>query len=203
MKWMSCLLLGFIFLAGCSKKPTVPDVVQNMMDTEIPADRQIHIQNLGKVLIRQQTPTCYFSGGLLIDQVRFFIALGQGYSLNGAARLQPYDIEGRCSVQSDTVFFQGVEFPNRQGVPYRLVLAVWQGDPAHGGGAWVGSIERADGVRDDRRGWRPFRDGITLKPSWMIRRENRAYAIGESITADLEDLGKAFARDARKVLDSQ
>jgi hypothetical protein len=38
---------------------------------------------------------------------------------------------------------------NRDGRPYRLIHALWQGDPANGGIMWVGGLERPNGGRPD------------------------------------------------------
>ena len=44
---------------------------------------------------------------------------------------------------------KSVRLLNRKGDPYKLKLAIWQGEPTNGGGAWVGGIERMDGRRAD------------------------------------------------------
>ena len=42
------------------------------------------------------------------------------------------------------MLIRGAELANREGQPYKLVLAVWQDDPATGGAVWVGKIERSN-----------------------------------------------------------
>ncbi len=39
----------------------------------------------------------------------------------------------------------GRKTDNRNGEPYKLVLAVWQNDPAKEGAVWVGGVERLKG----------------------------------------------------------
>ena len=149
MKRKSYMLLTSVVLSGCSKAPAVPDVVQKMMDAEIPADGLIHVQSRGKITIRRETPTCFLPEGFLLNEKVFFHILGQGSSHDGAGRFQPADMGDRCSLQPDTVFMRGVERPNRRGYAYNLVFIAWQGDPERGGGAWVGRVERLNGPRPE------------------------------------------------------
>jgi len=198
LNWIPLTLLSAIVLMGCSRTPDVPDSVQKMMEAEIPADGQIHVRSRRRIIIRQETPTCYFSDGFIVDSGDLFRALGQRRTLDtGTGRLQPVDSESQCSIEPTTVFMRGVKLPNRQGTPYKLVLTVWQGDQERGGAAWVGGIERPDGVRPDSRELQAFRDGLP-SPSWARESEDRDYRIGVSVERDVNDLSEAFTRDVSK-----
>jgi len=167
------------------------------MEAEIPADGQIHVRSRRRIIIRQETPTCYFSDGFIVDSGDLFRALGQRRTLDGASRFRPVDRESQCSIQPDTVYMKGDELPNSRGGRYKLMLAVWQGDQERGGAAWVGGIERPDGVRPDSRELQAFRDGLP-SPSWARESEDRDYRIGVSVERDVNDLSEAFTRDVSK-----
>jgi|KBSSwiS6_1023812.scaffolds.fasta_scaffold32128_2 hypothetical protein len=197
LNWIPLTLLSAIVLMGCSRTPDVPDSVQKMMEAEIPADGQIHVRSRRRIIIRQETPTCYFSDGFIVDSGDLFRALGQRRTLDGASRFRPVDRESQCSIQPDTVYMKGDELPNSRGGRYKLMLAVWQGDQERGGAAWVGGIERPDGVRPDSRELQAFRDGLP-SPSWARESEDRDYRIGVSVERDVNDLSEAFTRDVSK-----
>jgi hypothetical protein len=59
----------------------------------------------------------------------------KGY-VDGSPRQRPRESEG-CSDNKLNIYYIGLARENRDGQPYRLSLAVWQGDRV-----WVGSVER-------------------------------------------------------------
>ncbi len=148
---LMALVAAALALAGCggggapvSAGVEVPAAVQAMMAAEFPADGEIHVQSRGKIVIEPETPTCYFENGFIVEPQSLFDALGQVKSLStGASRLQPATRDSQCEFQADTVLIWGRESANRNGEPYKLVLAVWQGDPAKDGAVWVGGVERS------------------------------------------------------------
>ena len=202
--WIALTLLSAIALTGCSTKPAVPDTVQKMMDAEIPADGKIHVQRLRQIIIKPVTDVCdmwlaapesarYRYFGINSDDL--FRPLGQSSTGDGGDR----QISAKAKVCADptSVVIYGLKTSNRDGAPYKLVLAVWQGDQERGGAAWVGGIERSDGVRPDSRELLPFRDGLP-SPSWAREKEDREYRIGVSVERDVHDLSEAFTHDVIK-----
>jgi hypothetical protein len=144
-------LIAMVFLAGCSNDapsassvPAVPPLIETMMAKGFPADGQVYLQSKGRFVIKPETVVCYWPNGFGISDAILYESLNQSWSKpNGNSRTQPLK-DGRCEIKSDTVFSYGKHSKNHQNKPYRLVLAVWQGDPAKGGAAWVGGIERVD-----------------------------------------------------------
>lgn len=145
---------------GRSADLSVPLSVQKMMQGVIPADGRVHVRSYGRIAIEPATAVCYFPDGFTVNNDDLFRALGQSTIIpSGSGRLQPATPE-RCKLGRDTVFMNGIHVVNRMGRPYKLVLAVWQGDPTKGGAVWVGGVERdIDPNNADTWGELPWRMG--------------------------------------------
>lgn len=141
----------------------VPDVVRKIMATEFLGDGQIHVQSSGAFKVEPNTLFCEMEAsldpeirklgilGMGIDGVKLsavFKGLGQSDFLHGSPRQRPIR-SGECSNDGSNVIYQGYAKRNSAGTPYKLTLAVWQGDPTKGGAVWVGGVERLNGRRLD------------------------------------------------------
>jgi hypothetical protein len=192
-----CVLLGALVLTGCGKTDTaVPDEVRQMMNADFPADGQIHVQSRGKFDIKPDTLFCYYDSGPSISAGDVLRALKQSYYA-GTVKREMLANNPMCSPPKDSVFSAGEKTENHQGKPYKLMLAVWQGDPARGGAAWVGGIERTDGVRPDANlDTLPIGDDLAiLGPS---RDEQRRKARTESsIALDFSDITISFTKTVK------
>jgi hypothetical protein len=188
------VLLAVMALSGCGGVGAdVPDAVKTMMAAEFPADGQIHVQSRGKIVIKPETPVCRHwkkDGDFGVGSAKLFLALRQADAGPDGSERQLDAAEAGCR-QSKSVVTFGRRFNNRNGEPYKLVLAVWQGDPAKGGAVWVGRVERAVGIRPEQMRKQPFRDGIP-PPSWVRNSQDRRYQIEKSQELDVKDLSLAF-----------
>jgi hypothetical protein len=150
--WGWAALFG---LTSCQPGPSstlYPTAVQKMLDAEFPADGRIHVQSRGRFELKPETFFCVHRPGSGLDGglVRQALAsVGQSDYWNGAPRANGRFGEkasSRCDAKrtGNPIFVHGIDAPNRTGKPYRLTLAIWQGDAA-----WVGVVERTDGPRPD------------------------------------------------------
>jgi len=150
-------------LAGCDKPAAtqppapalvaVPDSVQAMMAERFPADGEIHAKSLGRITIKPDTPVCEIwlalpeerrANHFGVNSSDLFLPLGQSDNNDsGSDRQQGANIE-QCP-DPDSVIILGLKSASSIGQPYKLVLAVWQGDPAKGGAAWVSGVVRIPG----------------------------------------------------------
>ncbi len=152
----SAAIVAALVLAACGEArtvrtdPEIPLFVQEMIDVDPPADGQVHVQSRGRF---DFTPTTLFCGvdpivdpalrprGVrgtgLVGLVELMEKLGQPLSLNGSMR-QRYLDPVHCPANAQNVVQQGFVLLNRDGEPYRLILAFWQGQAG-----WVGTVERA------------------------------------------------------------
>lgn len=169
----------------------VPDFVQHMMDADFPADGQVHAQARGRFRIDPTTAFCTFRPGYGLETELLNATLrrmGQNTPHEGVYREYQANVSREC-VPGRSVFIRAVPTSNRQGGPYKLVLAVWQGDAA-----WTGAIERLNGVRPEFESARPFRDGMPPLTPWARQgreREDRNHRAELSIRRDMVDLSQA------------
>lgn len=142
-------LAAAMLVSGCGGGGAdVPEAVTALMAKEFAADGQVHVQSREKIVIKPETAVCYI-GGYFPNSTELFKALGQSASTQSGSRMRPAR-EERCKSERDAVLSYGTQTPNRSGKPYKLVLAVWQGDVAKGGAYWVGGVERLEkGPRPD------------------------------------------------------
>jgi hypothetical protein len=150
----------------------VPEAVQQLLAAKSLADGPIHLQSRGVFKIRPSTLFCEIDAsvapeirkmgvpGLGIDGVRLAALIegfGQTYYIDGSLRQRSIRTK-QCPGNGSNIIYQGhVQF-NRASTPYKLILAVWQGDPAKGGAVWIGGVERLNGRRPDAVP--PFYDGM-------------------------------------------
>jgi hypothetical protein len=169
----------------------VPEFVQQMMDADFPADGRGHVRVRGKFRIDPTTAFCTFRPGYSLDAEQLNAALrqmGQNPYYEGGSRTHPANGSRYC-IPGRSVFVRAVPTANRQGGPYKLILAVWQGDAA-----WTGAIERLNGTRPGFESARPFRDGMPPLTPWARRgfeREDRDHRAELSIRRDMVDLSQA------------
>lgn len=130
----------------------VPAFVQTMIDSDFPADGEVHVERRGKFAIRPSTLFCSYpslvdgslrekriNGVGLVGLSQLLEAHGQDANYQGTRRQGRVD-RRHCPAESGHVMEYGLARLNRHGEPYRVVLALWQGDSA-----WVGRVERVRG----------------------------------------------------------
>lgn len=151
-RWIMGAVGGLILIA-CkpggdvpSVPPKVPEIVQQMMAVEFPADGQVHVRSEGEFSIKGDTPLCIFQ-----DDGRIYGMLFAEYAsqiVNGASSISSsgdyWNSDAECKARN-AIFLQSARLPNRDDEPYKLSRAVWQGEPAAGGAYWVGGVERVNG----------------------------------------------------------
>lgn len=160
MKWRGVMCAMALSLAACSgdghSEPQsadveVPDAVRDMMATDFPADGKIHAQNRGTFNVQPTTYFCTFDPGFGVNGLQAALEeIGQSGYLDGGPRTNGIfgeRVSRQCApgASGNPIFIRGFDLPNREGEPYKLVLAVWQGNPTRGGAVWVGGIERGSG----------------------------------------------------------
>lgn len=134
-----------LLLAGCEseadkQQSAVPEKVKTMIAADFPADGQIHIQRRGKIRISSDTTVCHLDRDFWIG----LYAPAGNSAATPDGRPQKSVAEPECKSDPKAVFIDGLKFKNRIGKPYKLVLAVWQGDAV-----WIGGVERIGGPRSD------------------------------------------------------
>ena len=141
-------VVAALVLQGCGDRKVnraqVPEFVQRMMDADFPPDGHGHVRVRGRFRIDPTTAFCTFRPGYGLDTEQLNAALrrmGQNPIYEGAYRTHQANISREC-IPGRSVFIRAVPTANRQGGPYKLIVAVWQGDAA-----WTGAIERLNGVR--------------------------------------------------------
>ena len=187
-------MLGLALLAvalhGCGRAsdiPDIPDVVETMLAVEFPADGQIHMQSRGKFEIGPETTFCTFPDSFGIDSdamINLFRVLKQPTTRpSGSGRWGlAVDKYSDCKL-ADSVLVAGSQLQNRQGKPYKVALAVWQGNPARGGAAWVGGVERLGSSRPDILIRSPFDVPGRDPPASEVKRFER-YALSRYVDED-------------------
>jgi hypothetical protein len=181
-------VLATIFLGGDERQPNrvpVPEFVRQMMSVDFPADGRMHVQARGRFRIGPTTALCTFRPGYGLDTpqlIETLTRMGQQYR-NGQA-----GVSQRC-LQGQPVFVLARPENNRLNGPYKVIVAVWQGNAV-----WMGAIERLNGVRPEFESARPFRDGLPPLTPWArtnFDREVRDYRAGLSVERDISDLSRA------------
>lgn len=158
---LALLAAGTLALSGCGDdeppgwdrpveqaapvKPfVVPAAIEQLMATEFPADGQIHvIRAVGRFDIRPETVFCSGRDGFVLDGSavsELLRRLGQQDHLNGSNRSSGITNETPFCRSGNPILVKGRQSNNRDGQPYKLVLAVWQGDTR-----WVAGVERVEG----------------------------------------------------------
>jgi len=126
--------------AGCDRSP-MPPQAKRLVKAALLVDNRLHIQRQGKLVIRPTTKFCSFrnafsiTGIVLRDALEHHKQSASPVRTNGVAR------ESDCEAP-DTIFSYGFKSHNRQGQPYALTYAVWQGHST-----LVITLTRPDGVR--------------------------------------------------------
>lgn len=168
-----------IALAGCDQRGAdrvpAPQFVQQMMSADFPADGQVHVQARGTFQITSTTAICTFRPGWGLywrQAMEAFPNMRQQYR-NGQAGV------GDECIQGQPIFVLARPENNRLDTPYKVILAVWQGDAA-----CVAGIERTDGVRPGVRVQVPDAPFV----SGRIQDEQRQH---DSIAGDVADLSRA------------
>jgi hypothetical protein len=191
----SALLMAAVAVAlcGCERGGSragdgIPALVEKMASAPIAADGRIHYRAAGRFSVKSDTAFCTFSPGGFGEQLNAaLIRMGQNPYYAGSVRTHQAQISEMC-IPNRSVFINAVETPNRQGGRYKMIFAVWQGDAA-----WVGAIERLNGVRPEFESSRPFRDGLPPLTPWAQDgrdREDRDYRVNLSTERDMADLSQ-------------
>jgi hypothetical protein len=166
-----------------------PAFVQELIETDFPADGKIHVQSVGEITISPDTWVCYSPDGFVVDPRKLFAALGQKENVLSGSRFRPA-LDGQCNLGSDMVLMKGLRSENREGAQYKLTLAVWQGNAA-----WVGGVERLD------HEWHPRFDPtnaidddfLDIRPRPRpTEEESLEFAISASSQLDAMDLSELF-----------
>lgn len=197
-------MAGLIGLAACSSGDgntarhdaiNVPAEVKRMIATEFPADGQVYDQSNGRFSVKPETMFCEMDAtvapeikalgfpGMGIDGIILSEAIRSLGQVSG--NRQQTIRGGHCPNNEANIVYWGYAKLNRDGQLYKLMLAVWQGDPAKGGATWVGGVERLDGLRPDV---------VTGSFEPMITQDEllkRRYA--QSISSDIKDLSSKFS----------
>lgn len=153
-------------LGGCSsaESASIPAFVQAMMDADVPDDGRIHVEQRGRIRISPASLQCIaparINDGLAQLDVRFagiglrdvYTALGQPDYINGSSRHG--QLGDRCEDNGENQVVQWVLTSNRNGEPYRLALAIWQGSDNY----WIGQVIRS-GNRPEIKDFPPYRVG--------------------------------------------
>jgi len=193
---------GFLaLLTSCDQgeRASYPPTVQALLQVSYPADGQFHIQQKGDFAITPETFLCRPWKGWGLDPLeikRAIAARAQSDRLNGELRTD--GIFGkqsspgcRGSLSSGAIFADGRIAPKRRNVPYKITLVVWQRDAA-----WVGVIERPDGLRSDAvPGPIAPNDGPTTITRADLERESRMDA---SRQMDIADLSRKFFSSVKR-----
>jgi hypothetical protein len=195
-------LIAMVLLAGCSNDapsassvPAVPPLIETMMAKDFPADGQIYVESRGAFVVNNDTMFCRHLNGLMVQPEaanKLFKKLGQPATLKGGyPRVNgKVGVDRECDLP-DQMFVKGEQTTNRQGKPYKLVLAVWQGDPSKGGAYWVGGVERLEGEHLPNPDiLHPIEPPANYKP-------DKRQLISGSISADISDLSEKFVTDVK------
>lgn len=170
---------------GVAAESHAPPAIEQLMEADFPTDGQIHVQRRGAFRITPKTVVCYFPDGFSVDSQALFRALGQTSVSPGGSDRQIV-MSDYCAGQPAHVAIKGVQLRNRNGRPYKLVLAVWQGDPTTGGAVWVGGVERLEGRYPEKPLLRGL-EGEPLDPAEELERQIR-----NSINFDTHGLSNDF-----------
>jgi hypothetical protein len=212
MRVLGAVLMGAAILGGCggevgssliaspSGDPSFPPSIPPLIARPFAADGQIHVQSTGKIVIRPDTVVCNAARGqgeghFGINSDELFAPLGQKkYGSKGSGRYgadRQYGLSDPECLTKGAVIINGVQSNNRDGAPYKLVLAVWQGDPAKGGAYWVGGVERLDRLRPDLPPAPPSQPKIENDPRETWGRSPLA-RLRVSVGRDIKELGSMF-----------
>lgn len=166
-----------------------------MMAERFPADGEIHlVHSVGAFQVEPDTQFCTFRPGYGIDGTTLSDALndrGQSTYWNGSPRTNcstdNLKFFGRpAELKRNAVFMRVTHSENAIGQPYKLVLAVWQGDPAKGGAAWVGGVERNPDT------YLPCESCFAEIVHGEIRGTDQIEPVRSSMNQDVDALGRAF-----------
>jgi hypothetical protein len=126
------------------RRHAIPNAVQTLIDAPISADGEVHIQSHGLFEVGANSFDCVMparGSPALLKLAPGFYGVGPGKHV----RLDGPGVDGRiCRDDGKNQVSSLILRPNRSGKPYRLTLAIWQGDAS-----WVASIERSNGRRAD------------------------------------------------------
>lgn len=188
--------LASLALSACDDgvSALVPASIEQSMAWEFPADGKIHVHYKGVITIKPETEVCDIQSAVPessrskyfgINSDTLFEPLGQSSNSKGGGDRQVAANDSWCK-KPGSVFIYGRKSDYSTGSPYKLVLAVWQGDPDHGGAYWIGGLERLDGHRPEITDFPPYRVG----PEALAK---------VSTIVDIRELSEAFVDHVRKV----
>jgi hypothetical protein len=188
---------GLVNSGDKERSMEIPVIVRDMIAADFPADGQMHVQKKGNFRISGETMVCRAPREIdLTLEVAAPRLLGPGLSKAGAAVSSGLGGElGEdmgdgivCDQRETNVITTWVLSTNSDGTPYRIIAAVWQGDPSGGGAVWIGGIERSEGLIPDHL---VSVDGPTLDQSPSTGAEQQ-YRLKMYLSEDSRRLGEAF-----------
>lgn len=193
MRNLSLLAISMLGLTSCGwGRGDYPALAQEMLGKDFPADGAIHIQRRGVFDIKSGTNFCTYRPGYQLDERDVLDALA---SRNTSQANQQFGerVSPECGEKrtGNPIFVRSGPVRNRAG-PYKLTVAIWQGEAV-----WVAVIERRDGLRPDAVAEHvPVNDGpgFFLPTQAQLKKEARQE---NSQQLDWRDISKAFFKDAK------
>lgn len=170
----------------------IPDAVEREVRMHGPADGAVHARAHGRFRINPDTLFCevpaevddFFrslgrTGVGLVGVDDLLRSLGQEPYFDGSIRTITVS-DPRCVSGENNIYHKGYALPSRSDKPFRIVMAVWQGDAY-----WVGQIEKEIDP-DDARTWGPL--------PWRMGNPH----INQVIFPAIDKIGSAFATQVRE-----
>ncbi len=198
----TAIIVGCVLLSGCDTiGNALPPTVRVAINAPFPDDGQLHVQSRGRFVIRPETMSCraprQIEKSLAAGAPRFLgPGLGEASQKSaGVSGILGEIVDGKsCTDDGVNIIDHWQLLFNRAGKPYKLVLAVWQGDPAKGGAYWIGGVERSvDRLRPElnKPDLMGFEGGRISHEIDLNRRLNG------SIARDMSELSVAFVASIR------
>jgi hypothetical protein len=198
------LFCGGMLLGGCgggdsqvdnaTVAKAAPEFVQQAMFAPISADGVIHVQRRGRFEIKPETEFCTYFPGIAMnfeELEKMLKSIGQVTSYKGGQRIngafgKEVSSDCRPNATHPAVYTMIVQTTNRNGAPYKLIFAAWQGRAM-----WVGGLERPDGKPPAVEFEHPFRDGLppfTERARKAQEEEDKRYSTRYFVKADCSAL---------------
>jgi hypothetical protein len=208
MRVLGAVLMGAAMLGGCggdkaadpasAAKVEIPGAVQAIVNAPFAADGEIHVQSRGTFALKAGAAIC--AVGAEIDPSLKKGAPGfydpgldghEGGGLN-----EPLRNGTICADNGQNLVSHWKLLKNRNGTPYKLVLAVWQGDVAKGGAVWVGGVERLEGknpaVKVGHVGTPPYDEEGLAGHALRLSMSRDIQALSASFTSKLSNTDRSL-----------
>jgi hypothetical protein len=181
------------------EKGTLPPEVLAAVDTTDSPYGQFNSMSHGKFIINKGTSVCRATR-MVHAEYKGFSPRMLGPDLRPSSEAQSSKLSGNLNesfIKDNVCADDGINIvsfwrlvPNRNGRPYSLTLAVWQGSSTKRLAYWVGTIARIDGRRDDLSiawpgGIEPTKKDIQVR-EWQV-----------SLERDANDVSQKFMNEYR------